>query len=237
MSNIQSVFKRYEQKYMVTKDEYEAILFDAEPYISDDRYPFSTVCNVYYDTPDNLLIRRSLEKPRYKEKLRLRSYGVPERDDKVFIELKKKYEGIVYKRRTSMTLEKAESFLCGEVKAESQIEREIEYALNFYKGIAPSMYICYDRESFVGDNSFRLTFDSNILWRKDKPCLDEGAWGERVIDSDTYIMEVKSPTSMPLWLVKSLDRLKIYPTSFSKYGRAYIIWQNSLLREKAIQTI
>ena len=102
MSEYQGTFKRYEKKYLVTQQQYNALAKVFAARMVPDRFAESTISNIYYDTPDFRLIRRSLEKPAYKEKLRLRSYGVPNEETQVFPEIKKKARGIVYKRRVSM---------------------------------------------------------------------------------------------------------------------------------------
>lgn len=224
VSQFQSIFKRYEKKYIVTSLQKQAILKAAKSYITEDKYFRSTICSIYYDTPSKLMIRNSIEKPVYKEKLRLRSYGTPTADDEVFLELKKKYNGIVYKRRTAMTLREAELFLSGKLMPKTQIEKEIAWALKFYEGIEPSMFVSYDRDSYCGiqDKTLRITFDSNPLVREDNLSLSDGIWGEKILGDGLYIMEVKSPYAIPLWLANTLNDLKIFPASFSKYGTGYI---------------
>lgn len=223
MSDFQTVFKRYEKKYIVNCEQRKEILEAAGDYLTKDKYYKGTVCSIYYDTPTRQIIRNSIEKPIYKEKLRLRSYGVPERTDEVFLELKKKYDGIVYKRRAVMSLADAENFICGMREPQTQIERELAWELNFYKSVEPAVYISYDRTSFCGtdDTSFRLTFDTNVIYREEALSLSEGIWGDRLLDEGLYIMEVKSPLAIPLWLAHKLDELKIFPSSFSKYGTVY----------------
>lgn len=230
MSEFQSIFKRYEKKYILTALQKQKILEIAMPYITNDKYFHSTICSIYYDTPSRLMVRNSIEKPVYKEKLRLRSYGVPSADDKVFIELKKKYCGVVYKRRTAITLSEAEMFLSGKLLPKTQIEKELAWALNYYKGIEPAMFVSYERDSYCGiqDKALRITFDSKPLVREESLKLTDGIWGEKILDDGLYIMEVKTPSAMPLWLADGLDSLKIFPSSFSKYGTGYI---NSLNRQ------
>lgn len=230
MSEFQSIFKRYEKKYILTAQQKQKILQTAKLYIVEDKYFHSTVCSIYYDTPSKLMIRNSIEKPVYKEKLRLRSYGVPSADDKVFIELKKKYRGVVYKRRTVMTLSEAEMFLSGKLLPKTQIEKELAWALKYYEGIEPAMFVSYDRDSYCGiqDETLRITFDSNPLVREESLSLADGIWGEKILHNGLYIMEVKSPYAIPLWLADALDKQKIFPASFSKYGTAYV---NSLKKQ------
>ena len=230
MSQFQSIFKRYEKKYILTSWQKQKILETAKLYLAKDKYFHSTICSIYYDTPSRLMIRNSIEKPIYKEKLRLRSYGTPSADDKVFIELKKKYRGVVYKRRIAMTLREAEMFLSGKLLPKTQSEKELAWALKYYEGIEPAMFVSYERDSYGGiqDSTLRITFDSNPLIREEKLSLADGIWGETILQDGLYIMEVKTPYAMPLWLADELDRLKIFPSSFSKYGTGYI---NSLKKQ------
>lgn len=169
------------------------------------------------------MIRNSIDKPPYKEKLRMRSYGVPSASDTVFLEIKKKYNGVVYKRRSVFSLNDAQAFMNGQLEPKCQIERELAYTISFYDDILPSVYISYDRTSFCGvdDPHFRLTFDNNLIYREQELSLDKGIWGEKLLDSGVYIMEVKFPNSMPLWFSDILDEMKIFPTTYSKYGTIY----------------
>ncbi|WFR56651.1 polyphosphate polymerase domain-containing protein [Anaerocolumna sp. AGMB13025] len=230
MNQYQDTFKRYEKKYLLDYEKYELLRFKLGDYLEEDEFGQTTICNIYFDTPDYRLIQASLEKPVYKEKLRLRSYGVPSEMDTVFIELKKKYKGIVYKRRIKSELISAEHYLYdGETDKEtSQINREIDWFLNFYPDIRPAMYIAYDRTALYGieDNNLRITFDSNIIWREEELWLESGIFGASLLDQGVQLMEIKIPGAMPLWLAHLLNDLEIFPVSFSKYGKGY---QESLL--------
>ena len=225
MSNVQYTFKRKEKKYLLNKEKYEILNNKLEDKLIVDEYGKSTICNIYFDTPNYLLIRRSLEKPVYKEKLRLRSYGIPKDGDRVFIELKKKYKGVVYKRREKMELKVAEKFLygCKWLDKSTQITKEINWFLQYYNDIRPNMYISYDRIALYSKEmpELRVTFDSNIMWREDNLLLENGVYGMPILKDKEILMEIKIPESMPLWLSHILDELEIYPTSFSKYGRGY----------------
>ncbi len=226
MKEYQDVFKRYEKKYLLDGGTFRELFTRLQEYMKPDRYGNTTVCNIYYDTPDHRLIRTSLEKPVYKEKLRLRSYGVPQKDAAVFVELKKKYKGVVYKRRIGMPLQEAERFLnCGESAGrKTQIEKEIGWVLGYYPRLAPAMFLSYDRIAAIcAENpNLRITFDSRILWREDALDLSAGAWGRQLLQPGQRIMEVKIPGSMPLWLARLLDEYQVYPASYSKYGNAYL---------------
>ncbi len=221
---IRTCFRRYEKKYFLTENQYEAFRKTAAPHIKPDDYAEYTLCNIYYDTDNYSLIRASLEKPVYKEKLRVRSYGVPGGHDRVFVELKKKYDGVVYKRRVSMENCRVQAFLkngeqCGEI---NQIGREIEYFQSLYRS-EPAAFIAYDREAFQGrdDPELRVTFDTNIRYRLDRLSLSEGDDGLPLLDNGLILMEIKIPDACPLWLCRALSGLEITPVSFSKYGTCY----------------
>ena len=224
MANINYVFKRTEKKYLINKEKYDSMLDCLEEYMSVDQYGKHTIGNIYFDTDTYDLISRSIEKPIYKEKLRLRSYGVPKANDKVFIEIKKKYDGVVYKRRVSMTLTEARDYLYKGIKPkkDSQILREINYFVSFYQPV-PKLYLAYDRIAYFGkeDPDIRITFDHNIRSRGYNLDLGEGDYGDLLLESDTYLMEVKVAGAMPMWMAKLFSELEIYPCSFSKYGNIY----------------
>ena len=223
MNTPSTFFKRYELKYLLGPDQFRRLGEAMQGRLQPDPYGPATICSLYYDTPDRLLIRRSLEKPVYKEKLRLRSYGPPAPESTVFVELKKKYKGVVYKRRVAMPLGAAQSALAGRRPLPGQVGREIGWALTLYPAIAPAMAIAYDRTAWLGtdDHGLRITFDSHILWQDHPPTLGPCAGGNPLLAPGQRLMEVKFPDAMPLWLAHELDRLAIYPTSFSKYGGAY----------------
>ncbi len=221
----QNTFKRYELKYLITKKQKQMIQEAFGAYMKGDEYGKSTICNIYFDTPDSLLIRRSLEKPVYKEKLRVRSYGRATEDSEVFVELKKKYKSVVYKRRINATEQNAMDYLCKGVPLpkQSQITEEIDYACELYRDLQPAVYLSYEREAFYGkeDRELRITFDENILWRNENISLCSEVYGEPILKPGYVLMEIKIAEAMPLWLVKLLSDNHIYKTSFSKYGCAY----------------
>lgn len=235
MSQFQGTFKRYEKKYLLKEEQYNLLRKRVENRLIIDQFGKTTICNIYFDTATHQLIRDSLEKPVYKEKLRLRSYGTPGAGDHVFVELKKKYKGVVYKRREQMKLTDAEHYLYDYIPAvnQTQILKEIDWFLKFYQSLVPAMYISYDRIALydLEEPELRVTFDSNILWRKEALYLESGIWGEPLLEEGQRLMEIKIPGAMPLWLSHSLDELEIYPVSFSKYGKAY---EDSLLSNNRI---
>ena len=230
ISEYQCTFKRYEKKYLVTQQQYNALAKVFAARMVPDRFAESTISNIYYDTPDFRLIRRSLDRPAYKEKLRLRTYRTPGADTEAFVEIKKKYDHIVYKRRIAMPYGEAQAYLDGGAAPEqSQISREIDWFLQFYQGIQPAMCICYDRLALFDkyQPELRVTFDSGIRWRMDDLDLSSGSAGEQLLPHDTCLMEIKIPGTTPLWLARALSENAIFPTHFSKYGAAY----QTMLRE------
>lgn len=220
----QDTFKRYEKKYLLSPTQYEALRAALEPYMGIDSYGRSTICNIYYDTDQFDLIRTSIEKPVYKEKLRLRSYGTPDTETKVFMELKKKYKGVVYKRRESLPLWQARDYLDRGIAPErdSQILREIGWFLKTWP-VEPKVFLAYERTALFGreDANLRITFDENIRWRDTDLDLRRGDHGARILPDDRYLMEIKIPGAIPLWISRMLSDLCIYSTSFSKYGACY----------------
>ncbi len=217
-------FERYEKKYFLTPAQQERFLERIRDYVVRDVYGRYSLCNLYYDTDDYRLIRSSLEKPVYKEKLRVRSYGVAQDDDSVFVELKKKYDGVVYKRRITVKAKHVFDTLSGGITAhpDSQIGREIRWfqSMNQTK---PKVFIGYDRTAFAGkeDPDLRITFDTNLRWRDTSLDLRSGAHGQLILPQDTVLLEIKIPGACPMWLAKNLTELELYPVSFSKYGTVY----------------
>lgn len=221
----QSVFERYEKKYVITGTQKEKLLAAINGKLVPDEFGESTVCNLYFDTPDYRLIRASMERPVYKEKLRLRSYGIPDENSNAFVELKKKYKGVVYKRRINMTYGEAVDFLCRRnfPRADTQVYGEIAYFMGFYRSLRPTVSIFCDRTAYFSseDRNVRVTFDRNIRFRNQMLDLSTGSQGVKLLDSGLYVMEVKTLGSVPLWFSSALDGLEIYPRAFSKYGKAY----------------
>lgn len=221
----QMVFKRYELKYLITKKQKEDLTLRMEGQMDRDAYGRNTIFNIYCDTPTHLLIRRSLEKPVYKEKLRIRSYGRARADSLVFVELKKKYKSVVYKRRIGLSNAQAMEWIGGgDTPVQSgQIGREIQYVLDFYENLQPAMFLSYEREAFFGkeDKNFRVTFDEEIRWRTEDLSLMRGAFGVPLLKPGQVLMEVKTAYAIPLWMTEWMTENRVYKTSFSKYGNAY----------------
>ena len=226
------VFDRYEKKYRIRQDVYVELRKRLEQYMEADKHSkdggFYTICNIYYDTDQNDLIRTSIEGKVYKEKLRLRSYGVVTPDSNVYLEIKKKYKKRVNKRRTVLKLAEAYEYVRTEQKPEAktyvgkQVLSEIDYFLH-RMDLKPRVFLAYDRCALFGkeDKNFRMTFDRNIITRRYDLGLEYGVYGEKLLEDDEWIMEVKIDKAMPLWMTKILSELHIYPTSFSKYGTEY----------------
>jgi len=221
----QATFKRYELKYLLSKKEKEKVLEAMAAYMELDKYGRCTIRNIYLDTDNFRLIRRSLEKPVYKEKLRIRSYRRVEPQDMVFVELKKKYKSVVYKRRLVLSeKEVMESFRKETpLPLHSQIGDEIEYFREYYGHLYPAVFLSYEREAyFMKDGSdFRVTFDENILYRRENFSLGSSVYGTPLLEEGQTLMEIKTSGGIPLWMSQILTQCHIYKTSFSKYGLAY----------------
>ncbi len=231
----QNVFKRYELKYMITLDQKERILETIFPYMALDKYGRTTIRNIYFDTDSYRLIRRSIEKPVYKEKMRIRSYCKAQPNSTVFVELKKKYKSVVYKRRVAMTeMQALEWVLNGRRNTEeTQITKEIDYFISYYESLHPTVFLSYDREAYysIDGSDFRITFDDNILCRTDELSLESDPRGTAILDDGYTIMEIKTSCGIPLWMTSFLSKEGIFKISFSKYGKAYEKLIYTTLRE------
>ena len=243
----QTVFKRYEIKYMLTLEQKEKLLSVMKDHMELDKYGRSSIRNIYFDTDSYRLIRRSIDKPAYKEKLRIRSYGRADSDGRVFVELKKKYDHVVYKRRLDLPCAEAFDWTEGRIACpkDNQISREIEYFLKFYRTLKPKAFLSYEREAYYekSGGSFRVTFDDTILFRQNELTLDSEAYGEPLLEDGRVLMEIKCAGGIPLWMVRALSEEKIYKTSFSKYGTGYTRFilpnlnENKLITDKTQEII
>ncbi|MDO4982527.1 MAG: polyphosphate polymerase domain-containing protein [Eubacteriales bacterium] len=224
MSQTKLTFKRYEKKYLLTAEKYAMLRSRLDRHIQPDEYFKSTVCSVYYDTADYALIRNSIDAPIYKEKLRLRSYNVPQADDTVFVELKEKFKGLVYKRRISLSASDAVDYVAGRISVpeDTQVSREIDWFLRMNE-VFPRVFLASDREAYtaIDDNELRITFDLDIRWRDHDLDLTLGDHGKCLTEPGQVLMEIKMPESCPMWLAKMLSECEIFPTGFSKYGACY----------------
>jgi len=219
------VIRRTETKFLLDRKTYEELLKKISPHIEKDEYFESFIYNIYYDTDNFDLIIKSIEKPVYKEKVRLRSYGIPKLDDYVFLEIKKKYSGVVGKRRVRIKLRDFYDYIENGTypKCNQQIMKEIDYCFKIYN-LKPKMFLAYDRHSYYDkDNkNFRITFDWNIRSREENLKLNTKDAGDKpYLDENYLLMETKAMGSLPMWFTSILSSLKIYPTSFSKYGNIY----------------
>ncbi len=227
------VFNRAEKKYIITDEVFRTLRTKLEEHMLPDSFcrssEFYTICNIYYDTPDHQLIRRSIEKPIYKEKLRLRSYGIVTPKDKVYLEVKKKFNGYVNKRRCSMQLEEVCRYIEtgrrseGKKTSTEQVLKEIDFMLKRYPELAPTLYLSYDRIALYGNEKadFRVTFDTNIKTRRYELGLDQGIYGELLLPPGIWVMEAKTNRAIPYWFTRLLSEYQIYPDNFSKYGAEY----------------
>ncbi len=229
-----NVFRRRELKFIIDVPQRQALEAVLQQRMVPDKHGRSTICNLYYDTPDHRLIRHSLERPIYKEKLRLRSYGLATADADVFLEMKKKYKGVVYKRRIKISEPEAFAFMerSASLPKESQIGREMVYFRDFYRHLAPRIYICYDREAWYdpNDGGFRVTMDQAVRFRTTDLSLAIPPEGQAVLPPELSVLEVKAEGGIPMWMTEFLSQNQIRKQSFSKYGRAY-----RLLLEKYLQ--
>ena len=221
----QTVFQRYELKFMLTLEQKEKILKAISPYMSPDEYGRTTIRNIYFDTENYRLIRRSIEKPAYKEKLRIRSYDQATSESTVFVELKKKYDKVVYKRRLPLSQSDAMSWVYRKkaCPVNTQISREIDYFIDFYGELNAMVFLTYEREAYYDKNggNFRVTFDDNILCRQTDVSLCSPVYGTPILPDGNVLMELKCSGGIPLWMVEVLSHEHIYKTSFSKYGTAF----------------
>ena len=226
------VFNRYENKYLLDSEAYYKFYDRLLEYMELDdfnkQHEFYSITNLYYDTEHNTLIRNSLAKPKYKEKLRLRAYGIPNQDTKVYLEIKKKVFGLVNKRRTSLKLHEAYDFVATGIEPDfkdymnKQVIEEIKYFLSRYD-LQPKVYLSYDRKALFCKNNrdLRITFDTNIRSRRYDLKMEHGTHGEPLLEPGQWLMEVKAENTIPVWLAKMLSEHQMYRTSFSKYGNEY----------------
>ena len=221
----QNIFKRYEIKYMLTHAQKEQVLRAMQPHMALDKYGRTTIRNIYFDTDSYRLVRRSIEKPAYKEKLRIRSYCRADAQTTVFVELKKNYDDVVYKRRLAMPEKQAIDWICGgePCPIDTQIADEINYFMDYYTTLRPKVFLTYEREAYYcpDGEDFRVTFDENILCRRSEMSLEADIGGTRLLEPGKVLMEIKTPGGIPMWMIDALSREHIYKTSFSKYGTAY----------------
>jgi len=224
MADLINVMKRYEIKYILTKEQTDYLVKGLDGHMVADKYGKTSICSLYYDTPNYRLIRESIDKPGFKEKCRLRSYGLSKPGKPVYLELKRKAYGIVYKRRIETSIEEVNKFFKSKMDefSNDQIGKEITYFRDYYDSLIPSCLIIYDRVAyFEPDGNLRLTIDYNPRYRMDDLSLDTSTDGKLLLEEGATILEIKVQESIPLWLSHLLTNGKIYHSSFSKYGEAY----------------
>lgn len=216
------IFRRVEEKYFLNKEQAYNLFKEINTYIEKDEYYKSNILNIYFDNSNDEILIRSGDKPIYKDKIRLRSYGTPTLEDDVFLEIKSKYNGVTGKRRIRMKLSDFYKYINNNMIKNTQIMNEIDYLFKYYD-LKPSYFVGYDRLSYKGkDNEgLRITLDTNLRSRTNNLNLEQGDYGELFFNDDRLIMEIKTLNSMPLWLTSSLSKFKIYPISFSKVGEIY----------------
>ena len=232
------VMKRYELKYLISPEQRALLERGLEGHMKVDKYGLTSIASLYYDTPEYRLIRASIEKPPFKEKIRLRSYGLATMDSPVFLELKRKYDSVVYKRRVQTTIPLVERFFAGEgnITADGQIAREITYFRDYYVKLVPACLIIYDRVAYYEpDGDLRLTLDANPRFRIDDLNLTTSMEGRPLLPEGYSVLEIKVQQAMPLWLTHILDEGKIYRASFSKYGEAYLSQATRLMAERILK--
>jgi hypothetical protein len=228
MVKLKKCFQRKEKKYALTDKQYKQLREELAHYMQEDEYGLHTIISIYFDTKQYDMIRHSITKPVYKEKFRIRSYGVPQNESDVFLEIKKKVEGVVYKRRIALPYLAAKSYLQHPhnlkltAPKDHQIKQEIDW-LFARKKLEPKVMIAYDRRALFAadDPDFRVTFDFNIRYRKESLHHELNDLGQRVAPEIDVLMEVKALGAYPLWFSEILTKLAIYPTSFSKYAQTY----------------
>lgn len=225
---LKNSFQRKEKKYTLTNQQYQLLREKLQEFMQEDVYGLHTIISIYFDTNDYEMIRHSVTKPVYKEKFRIRSYGIPKEDSDVFLEIKKKVNGVVYKRRVALTYQMAKKYIQHphafnlEISNNQQIKQEIDWLL-VRKRLEPKVMIAYDRRAlFASENeNFRVTFDFNIRYRKENFMQTVDDRGERIAPEIDVLMEVKALGAYPLWFSEVIAELEIYPTSFSKYAQTY----------------
>jgi len=224
---MQSIFKRYEKKYIISKEQSAFLQDQLVQKMEIDRNGEYLIQNLYYDTANWDIIRESIEKPLYKEKLRIRYYNNFDPESAGFLELKKKFNGIVYKRRIIFSLDELNKGRVSEIlqNNNSQISKEINYFL-INKNASEKINIVYKRLAYNGTGgelNFRVSFDRDIYIRgcSLKDFCSGGIrqkYNHQILDDNHLVMEIKTANAIPLWLAGALSKSKIYPVSFSKYG-------------------
>lgn len=257
MASYADVFKRKEMKYLLNAEQRTVVEECCNETMEVDDYGRSRVTSLYYDTPQWSLIERSLDKPLYKEKLRVRWYGAigedgfPEPHAQVFVELKKKFKGIVYKRRLSCSFAAARAFLGGEgylsalnaypladIEAQEeayssrslQIASEIQAFMKRFDGLQPAMLITCQRTALTprlweGETHDKSVQDDvRITFDEDiryRNLAGGSSEWSPITAPGQAVMEIKVVGPYPRWLLHAISLAQARPSSFSKYGQAY----------------
>lgn len=220
----QTVFERSEKKYLVPKAQWPQVVRGMAGHMQQDEYGKHTICSIYYDTPDFACAQAQLQKPDYREKLRLRSYGIPQSQDIVYLEMKKKLGKVTHKRRMGLTLAETRDYIQWGLPPcdTGQVFGEIDWFVQQNQPEAKAV-ICYDRVALLGieEEELRITFDFDVRWRSE--CLDlaKGDWGSGLLAPGQVLMEVKANEALPLWLAHGLSEQGLFPQSCSKYLSVY----------------
>lgn len=167
------IFRRREQKYLITTSQYKELNQKLSIYMRPDRFGVDgkyTVSSLYFESKDHKIYYETKNKLKYRQKLRLRTYNDTALDGTAFFEIKQKHKNVVNKRRVLLPLYEAYSYLrenkrCLEDYETSnpQVLREIDYFRNFYQ-LEPEMIVSYDRHALHGlkDADLRITFDFDL---------------------------------------------------------------------------
>lgn len=229
------VFNRYELKYIVNKALYKELLQALQGHVFMDKHGdqdgYYMVMNLYYDTADHLFFNETVNRQQFRQKLRLRGYNHINRDSNVFLEIKKKYRGVVYKRRTLLKLPEAYAFLADTLSkkdyslydaSNTQILGEVDFLKQFYQ-LEPKVIVSYDRQAFQGihEEDLRVTFDRNLLKRETDLRIESRSDGELFMDPSLYVLEVKVNDRIPLWLSHILNDFQCWRQGYSKYTSSY----------------
>lgn len=235
---MQTIFSRNEKKYQITQHKAAQLVEAISNKMKPGKYGTYWVQNLFFDTDNWDIIHTSMEKPHYKEKMRLRCYGTPETTDRMFLEFKKKYDGVVYKRRFPIVPAELANYTINEIlsRANTQIAKELVYHIQ-QKGVTEKFYISYNRQEFTGvhDEDLRLTIDSNISYRLDSLFFTQPQLDCSALDPNKFLLEIKMPLSIPLWLSHILSDLGIFASSFSKYAACFTDWSTATTKKKVIK--
>ncbi len=229
-------FERREKKMLIDNTQVNDFVNDILEYMTPDEYnvggePYM-ISNIYFDDDGDNVIRHSVSKPQFKEKLRIRSYGVPDKDTKVYIEIKRKLKGIGTKRRAKLPLWQLNEYLemgkhpDGIKYIDEQVLREIDYYRATYH-VSPKIYISYMRNAYFGkeDKKFRLTLDKEITTRRYDLDLSLGSYGEQLLPEGKTLLEVKFEGAVPLWFARIMSKYSLSFTPYSKYGTEFKLAQ------------